>query len=122
MDILKIFENRRQDLDIPKEKMGKLLNMTSQNYTKIITGQNQLRLSTFLKICKILNLNPMTLINETNENYILLTEEDIKKLEEAEQVIDKIKTQSVKKIEKIEINNNPNSQIIIGSNNTNNNR
>jgi hypothetical protein len=102
--------------------MGKLLNMTSQNYTKIITGQNQLRFCTFLKICKILNLNPMTLINETNENYILLTEEDIKKLEEAEQVIDKIKTQSVKKIEKIEINNNPNSQIIIGSNNTNNNR
>lgn len=120
MDILDFLESRREDMDIPKEKMGKLLGMSSQNYTKIIQGKNQLRLNTFLKICKILNVNPMNLINENNDNYVLLTQEDLAKLSEAKQVIEKIQRQSTKALQEITIENNPNSQINIGGSGNNN--
>jgi DNA-binding Xre family transcriptional regulator len=120
MDILDFLESRREDMDIPKEKMGKLLGMSSQNYTKIIQGKNQLRLNTFLKICKILNVNPMNLINENNDNYVLLTQEDLAKLSEAKQVIEKIQRQSTKALQEITIENNPNSQINIGGTGNNN--
>ncbi len=116
MNILEKIKNRRIDKDISKTQMGLFLNMTYQNYTKIEDGINNLRLDTFLQICKILDINPMTLINDTNTNYILLTEEDLNKLDQAEEVIEKIKKQSSKATQQIKIENNENGQIIIGNN------
>jgi DNA-binding Xre family transcriptional regulator len=120
MDILKEIKNLRIDKDITKSQMGDYLNMSYQNYSKIEDGKTALKLDTFLEICTKLEINPMTLLSQNDESYVLLSKEDLSKLTKAEEVIEKIKKQSKQALQEITIENNPNSQINIGGSGNNN--
>jgi len=120
MEILERIKKRRLELKISTTKMGKFLNMTHQNYQSIETGRTRMSLEVFLQICKELKISPMELLNSnTNENYIMLTNDEIETLKKTERIINKIITERID-TRTINISNTNNSQIIISSNIKNN--
>ena len=120
-EILETIKKIRKSKKISLRKMGELINVSYSTYNDIETGKIRLSLENFLLICKILEINPLSLL--TNENYIILSNKDIKEIDNMIYTLQKIKKQILNKEEpeniKIEnsFNNSTNTNINIGNKN-----
>ncbi len=119
--ILETIKKIRKSKKISLRKMGELINVSYSTYNDIETGKIRLSLENFLLICKVLEINPLSLL--TNENYIILSNKDIKEIDNMIYTLQKIKKQILNKEEpeniKIEnsFNNSTNTNINIGNKN-----
>ena len=92
MTLLKKIQEIRESKKITREEIGKLLYMTGENYKKIEYGSVRLTLETYLEICKILELSPMELLKENEEeHFVLLNNKDLSDLN---RIIQKINNQT----------------------------
>ena len=120
-EILETIKKIRKSKKISLRKMGELINVSYSTYNDIETGKIRLSLENFLLICKVLEINPLSLL--TNENYIILSNKDIKEIDNMIYTLQKIKKQILNKEEpeniKIEnsFNNSTNTNINIGNKN-----
>ena len=78
-EILETIKKIRKSKKISLRKMGELINVSYSTYNDIETGKIRLSLENFLLICKVLEINPLSLL--TNENYIILSNKDIKEID-----------------------------------------
>ena len=119
--ILSMIKTIRENKNISQRKMGELLNMSYGTYRDIEKGKIRLSLENYLLICKVLDINPLNLL--TKENYIILSNKDIKEIDNMIDTLQKIKKQILNKEEpeniKIEnsFNNSTNTNINIGDKN-----
>lgn len=93
MELGLYLKQKREELKIPRRVIAKKLYITPETLRDIEHGKIRLSLENFLIICEELNLSPMQLIKKNNENYILLSNDDLKVIEESINVLNKIKKQ-----------------------------
>lgn len=103
--LLRIIE-RRKELKMTQEDLGELLKMPRGTYRDIENGKTSLKLEVFLEICKKLQLDPSSLVKDTDDIIITLSREQIDVLDD---IHEKIHNQ-------VNINNSYiNGDIVIGS-------
>lgn len=88
-NFINIIKDERKRQKINQKEMGQLLVMSESNYRDIESGKTRLSLDIFLKSCKVLNLNPLELIND-NQNLIIINDEEYNILINAKIVLNKI--------------------------------
>ena len=88
-NFINIIKDERKRQKINQKEMGQLLVMSESNYRDIESGKTRLSLDIFLKSCKVLNLNPLELIND-NQNLIIINDEEYNILINAKTVLNKI--------------------------------
>ncbi len=93
MELGLYLKQKREELKIPRRVIAKKLYITPETLRDIEHGKIRLSLENFLIICEELDLSPMQLIKKNNENYILLSNDDLKVIEESINVLNKIKKQ-----------------------------
>ena len=108
MKINEIIRIEREKQKISRKKIAEKLFISDGTYRDIETGKIRLSLDNFITICKELNISPMELLKENNdEHYILINEKDINELNK---IINKINNQIIK------INNKNENSINISGN------
>lgn len=113
MDILEIIKLKRKEKGLTQYDMAKLLKLPRTTYQNIENNIVTLKIYDFLKIIEILEI---PLIYFTEENYVVIPENDFKKLKKAANEI----TQITKKIES-NVNVVNNSKVVnMNFNNTEN--
>ena len=85
MDFVKKIRNTREDLDLSKRDMAKLIPMNQSNYSKIERGVQEPSMEQLRRICQILKLDPRYLL-ELGE-FEMLTANDMKLLHDTKQFI-----------------------------------
>ena len=107
MEIYKILRIEREKKKISRKKIAEKLYISDGTYRDIETGKIRLSLENFLSICSILNISPMELLKENeNDHYILISNQD---LQDLNRIVNKINNQT--------INSQKNDNIPIGNNN-----
>lgn len=92
MNIEKRLQKIREDKKITRIEMAKTLSISPNTLKDIEYGKIRLTLENYLLICKALNLNPMQLLKENDDDqYIILSIHD---LNELNRVINKINNQT----------------------------
>ena len=115
MEIYKILRIEREKKKISRKKIAEKLYISDGTYRDIETGKIRLSLENFLSICSILNISPMELLKENeNEHYILISNQDLQDLNRIVNIVNKINNQT--------INSQKNDNITIGNNNNIKNR
>jgi len=100
MSIINKLQKIRESKKITRQEMASYLFMTAENYKKIEYGIVRLTLENYLTICNVLQISPMELLNENqDEHFILLNNKD---LEDLTRILTKIQTQT----QNININDN----------------
>lgn len=74
-------KNIRKSRKIPQEEIAKRIGMKTNTYRDLENSVSRLRLDDFLKLCEILEINPLTLIKNSNDTIIILDENEIKLFE-----------------------------------------
>ena len=73
--ILEYLKNERKKQKISQKEMAEYLNMAQETYRDIESGKIAFRVETLLQICKILKLDPMAIVKNSNEIVVVLTQE-----------------------------------------------
>lgn len=114
MEIINTLKKIREDRKISRKKVASQLNVSESLINEVESGRTRLSLDFFLKLCDIYEINPIELLKNNSQNYIILDQKDISEL-----------NRIVNKINKQIITNNDNSNyfstgdIQIGNNNNN---
>ena len=114
MEIINTLKKIREDRKISRKKVASQLNVSESLINEVESGRTRLSLDFFLKLCDIYEINPIELLKNNSQNYIILDQKDIGEL-----------NRIVNKINKQIITNNDNSNyfstgdIQIGNNNNN---
>lgn len=114
MEIIYTLKKIREERKISRKKVASQLNVSESLINEVESGRTRLSLDFFLKLCNIYEINPIELIKNNSQNYIILDQKDIAEL-----------NRIVSKINKQIISNNDNSNyfstgdIQIGDNNSN---
>lgn len=87
MHIGEKIKNAREDMDLSQRDIAALIPMNQSNYSKIERDIQEPNLDQLRRICQILNLDPRYLLNLGD--YSAITEEDMKLLKDAKQLIKK---------------------------------
>lgn len=77
--------NAREDMDLSQRDMASLIPMNQSNYSKIERNVQEPNMEQLRRICQILNIDPRYLLNL--DEYIALTEEDMKLLKDIKDFI-----------------------------------
>lgn len=92
MNIEKELQKIREDKKITRVEMAHSLNISPNTLKDIEYGKIRLTLENYLLICKKLELNPMQLLKENEEDqYIILSLHD---LNELNKIVNKINSQT----------------------------
>jgi transcriptional regulator with XRE-family HTH domain len=116
MDILKVFKQKRSEKQLSTRDMGKLLNMSYGTYRDIENGKIRLSLENFLAICQKLGIDPVSLIEDDNNEHFILSNQDFQTLTASNEVIKKIIDQGKTKPQSIEFNDAEIHQLNISMN------
>ena len=112
MELIKKIQNIREYKKITRKEIAQQINISPHTYKDIEYGKIRLSLKNFLSICSVLNISPMELLKENeNEHYILISNQD---LQDLNRIVNKINNQT--------INSQKNDNITIGNNNNIKNR
>ena len=111
MEIHKKLQQIRENKKISRDTMAEHLSISPYNLRNIEYGEVRLTLENFLLMCEYLEIPPLSLI-DTNNNYIVINEQDKEEIEKAINVLHKIKFQidntEKEKSKNINIGNNNN--------------
>lgn len=131
MDLLNKLRYIRENKKISRKEVANYLSVSSSLISEIESGRTKLSIQMLIELCEFYKIDPIELLMNENENYIILKEEDLKKLDNAIDLLNKIQKQIIlnknlntnNNSSKINnsFNNNTNSSINIGSNNNINN-
>lgn len=78
MEIIERIKLIRKNKKISRKKIADYLNISNQTYRDIESGKIKLKLETYIKICKFLNINHIDLLREHKEDhFVLMTEKEI---------------------------------------------
>lgn len=91
MQIGEKIKNAREDMDMSQRDIAALIPMNQSNYSKIERDIQEPNLDQLRRICQILNLDPRYLLNLGG--YSGITEDDLKLLKDAKQLIKKYSNQ-----------------------------
>ncbi len=105
MDILEKLKLIRNNMQISRNEVAKKLSVSPSLINEIESGRSKLSLNFFLELCEIYNISPLELLKNDKNNYIILSNQDLKKLNDANDVINKINNQT-KKIQNFNITDN----------------
>lgn len=108
-DILTTVKEIRINKKISQQEMADYLSMSQQSYSDLEKAKTKLSLIDFLRICKKLNIDPITIVSDQNSIIVSLTQEEI---EIINHLHDKINNQFQVKNLKI----NASGDVIIGNN------
>lgn len=109
MNILEKIKNKREELKISRKEIAESLNLEQTTYRDIENGKIRLSLENFLIICKKLELSPINLLVDNNEQYILINKQDLDNIDAIIKTLNKIKNQA--NTNHITIGDNNNIQI-----------
>ena len=73
--ILEFIKKERKNKKISQKEMADLLKIGHETYRDIESGRISFRVETMLNICKILNLDPLNVVKNSNEIVIVITPE-----------------------------------------------
>ncbi|MBO5946236.1 MAG: helix-turn-helix transcriptional regulator [Clostridia bacterium] len=85
MNIGEKIRNAREDMDLSQREMADLIPMNQSNYSKIERDIQEPNLEQLRKICQILNINPLYLLNLGD--FSTITESDMKLLKDIKNFI-----------------------------------
>jgi len=80
-DILLEIKRKRKLLKIKQSEIAEKLCIAKETYNHIENGKIRLTLENYLNICKILKIDPCSLIEEQSAKTIKLTEKEITMLD-----------------------------------------
>ena len=86
-EIRKIRESKK----ISQTKIAEYLHISQGTYRDIESSRIRLTLENFLMICEYLEISPMQLIKKSDDNYVILSKEDI---EDLNRICNKINNQT----------------------------
>lgn len=81
-DILLEIKRRRKILKIKQSEIAEKLCIAKETYNHIENGKIRLTLENYLNICKILKIDPCSLIEEQTTKTVKLTDKEIAVLDE----------------------------------------
>ena len=76
-DILTIIKEIRANKKINQQEMADFLGISQQSYSDLENSKTKLTLIDFLRICKKLNVDPITIVNDSNSIIVSLSQEEI---------------------------------------------
>lgn len=91
MIICKELQKIRESKKITRIEMAKKLSISPDTLKDIEYGKIRLSLENFLMICEFLEVSPMQLIKKSDDNYVILSKEDI---EDLNRICNKINNQT----------------------------
>lgn len=91
MMIYKELQKIRESKKITRIEMAKKLSISPDTLKDIEYGKIRLSLENFLMICEFLDISPMQLIKKSDDNYVILSKEDI---EDLNRICNKINNQT----------------------------
>lgn len=91
MMIYKELQKIRESKKITRIEMAKKLSISPDTLKDIEYGKIRLSLENFLMICEFLEISPMQLIKKSDDNYVILSKEDI---EDLNRICNKINNQT----------------------------
>ncbi len=80
MNITEIIKSIRKEKKYTQKEIASYLNLSQTSYSDIENGISSLTVEVFLKICKFLEIDPITLVKNTDSVIISITEEEVKLL------------------------------------------
>lgn len=93
MKVIEKIEQIRKTKKISRNYVAEKLFIAKDTYRDIEHGRIRLSLENYLEICKILEINPMTLLNDSeDESFVLLSKKDINDLN---RILNKINNQTI---------------------------
>lgn len=93
MMIIEKIQKIRENKKISRKEIAEKLYISLSTYREIEYGNIRLSLENYLELCKILEINPMTLLNDSkDESFILLSNKDINDLN---RILNKINNQII---------------------------
>jgi len=79
-DILSTIKQIRRDQNLRQEDVADKLFIAKETYNHIESGKIRLTLENYIKICKVLNIDPAAMLGNENEKTIKLTHKEIESL------------------------------------------
>ncbi len=116
MNILDKLKEIRESKHLSRNEVAKKLAVSASLINEIESGRSRLSLDFFIQLCQLYNTNPLELIKNDTNYYIILNNEDIETLNNTINVLNKIKGQT-ENIQNNTINDN-HGTININQNNT----
>lgn len=104
MTILEKLKIIREEKKITRKYLATKLNVSPSLINEVESGRSRLSLDLFIELCQIYEINPLQIIKDDRNNYLILNDEDIKILNDFSKVIEKLKTQI--KTNNVQINDN----------------
>ena len=93
MTIIERIQIIRENKKISRKEIAEKLYISTSTYRDIEYGNIRLSLENYIELCKILEINPMTLLNDSkDESFILLSNKDI---EDLNRILNKINNQTI---------------------------
>lgn len=93
MQVIERLEKIRKSKKLSRQNIADKLFIARDTYRDIEYGKIRLTLENYLNICKILEINPMTLLNDSeDESFVLLSKKDINDLN---RILNKINNQTI---------------------------
>ncbi len=81
MDIPKTLQKIRENKKITRKEMAEKLFISADTLKDIEYGRIRLTLENFLKICQVLEISPLNIIEaKQDERYVILSQKDINEL------------------------------------------
>ena len=116
MEIYKKLESIRKQKKLSRKNVAEKCFVSISLINEIENGRTRLSLDMFIKFCEIYEISPTELLKDDYKKYFILENEDIEKINNAIQVLNKIKSQIN------ETTKPTNETITIGNNNNIKNR
>ena len=93
MQIIEKLEQIRKSKKLSRNYIAQRLFISKDTYRDIEYGKIRLSLENYLRICQILEINPMTLLNDSeDESFVLLSRKDV---DDLNRIINKINNQTI---------------------------
>ena len=108
MNILEKLRIIRENRKMSRNDVATHLAVSKSLINEIEAGRSRLSLELFIQLCQLYEVNPLELIKDDDNHYIILTNEDISIIEKSIEILNKINSQAKNDIK---IGNNNNIQI-----------
>lgn len=93
MQVIEKLEQIRKSKKLSRNYIAQRLFISKDTYRDMEYGKIRLSLENYLRICQILEINPMTLLNDSeDESFVLLSKKDINDLN---RILNKINNQTI---------------------------
>lgn len=89
--ILDFIKQTRKQKKLTQKDLADVLGMKDTSYGDIENGVTKLKLCDFLKLCNFLNIDPVTLLNDSNQIIISVSDEQAELIEELNEKIQRQK-------------------------------